>query len=101
MAFVKAATLQEVPVGKSKQVTLDGRRVALFNVAGVVYAIEDCCPHRGAPLWDGDLDGTELTCSWHGARFDVTTGVHLCPPAPRGVATYKVQIVGDEVQVDI
>lgn len=101
MAFVKAATLAEVPAGKAKQVTLNGKQIGLFNVGGTVYAIDDTCTHRGAPLWEGDLEGAEVTCPWHGARFDVTSGANLCPPAPRGVASYKVQVVGDEIQVDV
>jgi nitrite reductase/ring-hydroxylating ferredoxin subunit len=75
--------------------------VALFNLDGTFYAIEDTCPHRGAPLWEGELEGSELTCPWHGARFNITTGANLCPPAQKGVACYKVQVVGDEVQLDV
>ena len=101
MAFTKAATLAELPPGQAKQVTLNGKAVGLFNVGGTVYAIDDTCPHRGAPLWEGDLEGKEVTCPWHGARFDVTSGAHLCPPANAGVASYQVQVVGDEIQVDI
>lgn len=101
MPFEKVATVQELPPGKAKQVTVGGRKIALFNVAGTFYALDDNCPHRGAPLWEGDLDGHEVSCPWHGARFDVTTGAHLCPPASRGVPSYKVQVVGDEVQVDV
>lgn len=101
MAFAKVATVQELPPGKAKQVTLGNRNVALFNIAGAFYAIDDTCPHRGAPLSEGDVDRNEVTCPWHGARFDVTTGSHLCPPAPHGVASYKVQVVGDEVQVEL
>jgi nitrite reductase/ring-hydroxylating ferredoxin subunit len=101
MAFTKAATLAEVPGGKAKQVTLGGKTIGLFNVGGTVYAIDDTCPHRGAPLWEGDVEGTEVTCPWHGARFDVTSGAHLCLPANRDIGNYKVQIVGDEIQVDV
>lgn len=101
MAFVKVAAVQEVPAGKGKQVTANGRKLALFNVGGNLYAIDDTCPHRGAPLWEGDLEGHEVTCPWHGARFDVTSGAHLCPPARNDVSVYKVQVVGDEVQIDV
>jgi nitrite reductase/ring-hydroxylating ferredoxin subunit len=101
MAFVKVATVQEVPAGKSKQAKVGGKTLALFNVAGTLYAIDDTCPHRGAPLWEGELEGHEVICPWHAAAFDVTTGAHLCPPAKSDVTSYKVQIVGDEVQVDL
>jgi len=101
MAFVKVTTVQEVPVGKSKQVKAGGKTLALFNVEGAIYAIDDTCPHRGAPLWEGQLEGHVVTCPWHAANFDVTTGAHLCPPARSDVASYKVQVIGDEVQVDL
>jgi nitrite reductase/ring-hydroxylating ferredoxin subunit len=101
MAFVKVATVQEVPPGKSKQATVAGKALALFNVNGSFHAIDDTCPHRGAPLWEGDLEGSEVVCPWHGARFNVATGAHLCPPARSDVVSYKVQVVGDEVQVEV
>ncbi len=101
MAFVKVATVADVPPGRGKQVTVNGRAVALFNAGGTFCAIDDTCPHRGAPLWEGDLVGTEVHCPWHGARFDVTSGAHLCPPARSGVPAYKVQVVGDEVQIEV
>ena len=101
MAFVKVASAQEVPPGAARQVKVGGKTLALFNVGGAFYAIDDTCPHRGAPLSEGELHGHEVTCPWHAAGFDVTTGAHLCPPARSDVATYKVQLVGDEVQVDV
>jgi nitrite reductase/ring-hydroxylating ferredoxin subunit len=101
MAFTTVATVQEVPPGRAKQVTVNGRAIGIFNVGGTFYAIEDQCTHRGAPLSEGECDGTEVVCPWHGARFDLTSGAHRSPPASRGVAAYKVQLVGDEVQVEV
>ena len=101
MAFIKVATVAEVPPGSAKQVSVQGKTLALFNVEGMIYAIENVCPHRGAPLSEGECEGTEVVCPWHGARFDMKTGAHLSPPAPRGVTAFKVQVVGDEVQADL
>lgn len=101
MPFTKAALIAEVPPGKGKEVTLNGIKVGLFNVNGAIHAINDTCTHRGGPLSEGPLTGTEVACPWHGARFDVTTGAALSPPARTGVACYRVQIVGDEIQVDM
>jgi nitrite reductase/ring-hydroxylating ferredoxin subunit len=101
MAFVNVATVGEVPPGQAKQVTVSGKTLALFNVNGTFYVIDDDCPHSGGPLSEGLLQGHEVTCPWHEARFDVTTGKHLCPPARRDVACYNVQVVGEEVQVDV
>jgi nitrite reductase/ring-hydroxylating ferredoxin subunit len=101
MAFVKVATVQEVPPGQGKQVKVGGKTLAVFNAGGTFYAIDDTCPHRGASLAEGVLEGHEVTCPWHAATFDVTTGAHLSPPARSDVGCYKVQVVGAEVQVDV
>ncbi len=101
MPFVKVATLSEVPEGRSKQVTVNKRVLALFNVGGTLYAIDDTCPHRGAPLWEGCVENLEVVCPWHEARFSLATGAHQCPPARRDVTAYKVQVVGDEIQVEL
>jgi 3-phenylpropionate/trans-cinnamate dioxygenase ferredoxin component len=101
MAFTRVAAVEELPPGTAKQVTGNGKRVAIFNVDGSFYAVDDTCTHRGAPLSEGICQGAEVTCPWHGARFDLKTGSHLSPPAQTGVASYPVQIVGNEIQVDI
>jgi nitrite reductase/ring-hydroxylating ferredoxin subunit len=100
MAFTKVATVAEVPPGHAKQVTVNNRPIAVFNVGGTYYAIDDTCTHRGASLAEGTLQGTEVTCPWHGARFDLISGAPLGPPAPHGVAVFRVQVVGDEIQVE-
>jgi nitrite reductase/ring-hydroxylating ferredoxin subunit len=101
MAFTKVATVNEIPPGQAKKVTVGNHQVALFNVGGTFYAIDNTCTHRGGPLSEGEVEGSQVTCPWHGAQFDLTTGAHLSPPAPRDVAAYKVQVVGEEVQVDV
>ena len=101
MAWTKVATTQELPAGGAKQARVGGKTLAVFNVDGTFYAIDDTCPHRGAPLSEGMVAGKEVTCPWHAARFDLTTGAHLCPPARADVHAYKVQVVGDEVQVEV
>jgi nitrite reductase/ring-hydroxylating ferredoxin subunit len=101
MALIKVATTEEVTPGTGKQLSVNGRVLALFNVDGNYYAIEDTCSHRGAPLSEGACEGTEVVCPWHGARFDLASGAHLSPPARAGVGAFKVQIVGNEVHVEI
>src|SRR5687768_14313478 len=95
MAFTTVATLAELPAGKGKQVTVDGHTIALFLLDGKVYAIDDTCPHRGAPLSDGMCRDGQVMCPLHAARFDLATGQHLCPPARSGVATHPVRVVGE------
>ena len=101
MAFTKVATVQEIPPGQAKKVKVGDKEVALFNINGSFCAIDDTCPHRGGPLSEGELHGLEVTCPWHGARFNLSTGEHLCPPANRSVKAYQVQVVGNDVQIDI
>ncbi len=72
--FVKMATLDELPPGGSKELEHDGRIYALFNVDGVISAIDGICPHQGGPLAEGGRDGTLVSCPWHGWSFDVRTG---------------------------
>jgi nitrite reductase/ring-hydroxylating ferredoxin subunit len=100
MSLTKVATIQDVPIGQAKKVKVGDKDVALFNVGGTFYAIDDTCPHRGGPLSEGELEGVEVTCPWHGARFNVTTGAHLCPPATRDVTAYKIQVTGNDVQIE-
>ena len=101
MAFTKVATVPEIPPGQAKKVKVSDKEVALFNINGSFCAIDDTCPHRGGPLSEGELHGLEVTCPWHGARFNLSTGEHLCPPANRSVKAYQVQVVGNDVQIDI
>lgn len=99
--FVKVAKTSEIPAGQMKLVELNGKRIALFNVSGSFYAIDDTCTHLGGPLSEGFLDGKEVTCPWHGAVFDVTTGEALSPPAPEGVARYNTRVQDADVEVEI
>jgi len=91
----------DVPPGGVKIVESGRQRLALCNVEGKYYAIDDVCTHDGGPLDQGELDGDEIECPRHGARFDVTTGRATCMPAIMPVKTYGVRIEGGEVQVDV
>jgi 3-phenylpropionate/trans-cinnamate dioxygenase ferredoxin component len=96
---VKVADRSEVPPGGKKLVEIDGRAIALFNVEGVFYAIDDVCTHDGGPLAEGKLAGYQIECPRHGARFDVRTGKPLCMPAIEPVATHQVLVQGEDVLV--
>ena len=69
--FCKASAVE---AGKSLVVDIEGRAVALFNAGGRFFAIDNICPHRGGPLGEGSLDGTQVTCPWHAWVFDLKTG---------------------------
>lgn len=97
--FVKVAKTDEVAPGQGKMVQVSGKKIALVNMEGTFYAIDDTCTHRGGPLSQGVLDGKQVT--WHGAIYDVTTGEVLGPPAPEGVARYNVRVEGENIEVEI
>jgi 3-phenylpropionate/trans-cinnamate dioxygenase ferredoxin component len=101
MAFETVAKVADIPPGTGKMVVASGRKAALFNVNGTFYAVEDACSHRAASLSQGKLRGKEVVCPWHGSRFDLATGKNLSPPATRNAVTYKVQVVGEDVQIDV
>jgi nitrite reductase/ring-hydroxylating ferredoxin subunit len=63
--FVRACAVSEVEAGTGKTVTVDGKELALFNIAGAFHAIDNTCPHRGGPLGEGELEGCIVTCPWH------------------------------------
>lgn len=99
--FVKVARLDEIAPGRGKMIEVSGKKIAVFNAEGCLYAIDDTCTHRGGPLSEGELDGKEVTCPWHGAIFDVTTGEVVGAPAPKGVARYNLRIEGEDIEVEV
>jgi len=99
--LIKVSTLTDLAPGTCRQVDAGGRPVALFNVNGMMYAIHGTCTHRGGPLGEGELDGSVVTCPWHGAQFDVTSGQVVGPPAERSVHAYRVVVEDEDIKVDI
>lgn len=100
--FVKVATTAEMEnVQAGKLVEAAGQAVALFQLGGEYCAIDNVCPHRGGSLAEGMLNGNEISCPWHGARFDVRTGAVLCPPAPHGVRSFPVRVSGTDIEVEV
>jgi nitrite reductase (NADH) small subunit len=100
MPFVRAAKTSDLPAGAIHEVQVEDKTVALANVAGKFFAINNTCLHRGGPLGQGALQGKIVTCPWHGWEYDVTTGKLLQNPS-MGVACYPIEVRGDEVFVDI
>ena len=101
MPWNVVAKEDDVAAGEAIVVEAAGKRLALCNTGEGIYAIDDVCTHDGGPLDQGKLDGKEIECPRHGARFDVTTGRALCLPAVRPVRTYPVRIEGGEVEIDL
>ena len=97
--FVKVAQQSEIPEGTGKRVELGGKEVAVFNSGGNFYAIENTCCHRGGPLAEGDVDGTTVTCPWHGWEYNITTGQNLDDEKIK-VARFNVKLEGDDVLIE-
>jgi nitrite reductase/ring-hydroxylating ferredoxin subunit len=92
--------VSDVPPGKMLQRMVGETYVCVYNVGGTFYATQDECAHAGGPLHEGELDGVRITCPWHGACYDVTTGAVLKPPAKRGLKLFRVTIDDDIGRVD-
>lgn len=100
--FQTVARASEVGPGQVRLIDLqNGTRICLANVDGAFYAIAGECSHMGGPLAEGELEGTTVTCPWHGAMFDVTSGEVQGPPADDSLPAYEVRVRGDEVQVAV
>ncbi len=98
--FVEVARLDQLAPGKSWVVTVSGHDVALFNVDGTIYAINDSCAHAGASLANGILEGKIVTCRAHGKTFDVTTGF-MGGIQGLGVASYPVEVKDGKIRVAV
>lgn len=94
------ASTEEVPAGEGRVVEAGGKTLALFNVDGTFYAIDNTCSHRGGPLGEGELDGAIVTCPWHAWRWDVKTGANANNPAVK-VACFPVAVEGGDVFVEV
>ena len=99
--LTRVASIRDVPSGQAIAVEADGQRIAIFNANGEFHAIGDTCTHRGGPLSQGKIEGTVVTCPWHGAKYDIRTGKVLSPPAPGDVRSYRVVVDGDELKVEL
>ena len=101
MARVRIAQTGDVPAGEGRVIEAHGHTLALFNVDGAFYAVDNGCPHRGGPLGDGDLEGTFVACPWHGWRWDVTSGRNCWPGSDWRLRRVPLRIVGDEIQLPV
>ena len=108
--FVKVAKKSELPdtegtleevEGKGTLVEVEGNRIALFNLDGEVFVIDDACTHEGGSLSEGPIQGDEVVCPRCGSRFSIVSGQARGLPAMEDVASYKVHVTGDDVEVEV
>ena len=97
MKWIRVCARSELLPGEHRVVWDGDVAVAVFNIDGELYAVEDVCTHDGGDLATGDLYGYEIECPRHGARFDVRSGAVLCPPAYEPIAKFPVKIEGDSI----
>lgn len=99
--FVKVARTDEIGPGEARLVEVKGRQIALFNVDGEYFAIDNMCTHEEASLAEGEVSGHEVSCPLHGAKFDIRTGEVLGPPAYDDVARFDVRVLGNDIEIDV
>ncbi len=100
--YTKAAVLVNLKPGEMKTFRVSGKVLALANVSGEIFAVDDVCTHEDCSLGgEGFLDGNAIICGCHGAQFDVTSGKVLTPPATVDLKTYKTKVDGENILVEV
>ena len=99
--FVKVANTNEIEPGQARLVDVKGKQIALFNIDGAFFALDNTCTHDEGPLVEGEITGHEVICPLHGAKFDIRTGEVLGPPAYEPVTCYAVRVTGTDIEVEV
>jgi 3-phenylpropionate/trans-cinnamate dioxygenase ferredoxin component len=97
----RVSTTHDVPDGEVRLFTVATKEISVAHVAGEFFAFDDTCSHAEVSLADGMLEGYEIECCAHGARFDVRSGTVTCPPATEPIATYPIKREGDDIYVNL
>jgi nitrite reductase/ring-hydroxylating ferredoxin subunit len=97
-AFMRVAGTTDVKPGAGTVVEVNGQAIALFNLDGTFYAIDNTCAHRGGPLGEGDVEGETVVCPWHSWQYNIKTGVSVNNPSAC-VKTYEVKVEGPDIKV--
>jgi len=99
--FVEVARKNEIPDQSAKCVEVEDKTIALFNLGGEFYAIDNTCTHKGGPLSEGDVIGEEVECPWHNAMFNIKSGEVTLEPAEENVTKYNVRVQGEVIEIEI
>jgi len=97
---IKIGRLSELPPGQMKGYVVNEKRIVVVNIDGKLFAISSVCTHAGGPLEKGKLDGSVVTCPWHGSKFDVTNGKVVGGPASSPESTYLVKVEGEDIMIE-
>ncbi|MBI4018994.1 MAG: non-heme iron oxygenase ferredoxin subunit [Candidatus Aenigmarchaeota archaeon] len=101
MTFIKVANKWEIKEGEPKAIEINDKEIMLSNIGGKIFAVSDICSHKKCNLSGGFMEGFEITCPCHMARFDVRNGQVTAPPATVDIEVYDVKVEGDDVLVDV
>lgn len=99
--FVRVGKIGDLPAGRAEVFDVEDRKIAVYRLDDGYYAIDDLCTHDGGPLADGDIEGDQVICPRHGARFSIRTGAALTFPAVTPVNTYPVRVEGEDLYVGL
>jgi 3-phenylpropionate/trans-cinnamate dioxygenase ferredoxin subunit len=99
--FVAIGSADELETGERLFVEIDEEPIVIFNIAGQYYAVGDVCSHDDGPVGDGELEGFEVICPRHGARFDIRTGKVLSLPAIVDIPSYPVRVVDGQIEIGL
>lgn len=98
MGKILVGKTSEMPPGKLNKVSVDGKEVLVVNLDGNYFVMDDTCTHSGASLSEGQLDGSTVTCGWHGAKFDCKTGkLEKFPAKINDLKSYKAIVESDDI----
>lgn len=98
--LTRVADVSDIAPGGVHIVKIDRKTIAVFNIDGILYAIDNTCLHRGGPLGEGKLEGTTVTCPWHGWKYNISTGENFTKPN-KNIATYPVTVKEGSIFVEI
>jgi 3-phenylpropionate/trans-cinnamate dioxygenase ferredoxin subunit len=101
LEFIPVGLVEEVKQGGRLFLEIDEKPIVILNINGQFYAIADVCSHDDGPVGEGALEGFEIICPRHGARFDIRTGKVLALPAFVDIPAYPVRLVGDQIEIGI
>lgn len=101
LRYIQITSVQEFPDGERLFFEIDGLPIVLYSLDGKYFATGDECSHDGGPIGDGEIDGNEIVCPRHGARFDVRTGKVTGMPAVTDIPSYPVRVVEGKIEIGI
>lgn len=99
--FYRITSTQEFPEGERLFIEINGLSIVVYSLNGEYYATSDECSHDGGPIGDGEIEGYEIICPRHGARFDIRTGKVKRFPAVNDIANYPIRIVDENIEVGL